>query len=57
MKCEHRRKKKVYNHGRKGKAESITCKDCGETLSRNQLRKDFERKQKELEHKRRKDKW
>jgi hypothetical protein len=42
--CSHRRKKKIYNHGKKGKAEIIVCKDCGEILKRNEIAKQHQNK-------------
>lgn len=45
MKCEHRRRRKIYSHGKKSKP-TIVCKDCGEIVSKNQLAKEREKRKK-----------
>jgi len=37
MKCEHKRIKKNYSHGRKSKADKF-CKDCGEVVTNYQIK-------------------
>jgi len=52
MKCEHRRIKKVYSHGRKSKP-MLVCKRCGEVIKRYEWKKELEKKRKN-KYKRRK---
>lgn len=42
--CQHKRKKKIYNHGKKSKAEIIECKTCGEILKRHILAKEYQKR-------------
>lgn len=44
--CEHKRKKKIYTHGKKSPS-TLICKKCGEVLSRNKLQKEFQKRKKE----------
>jgi len=44
-KCEHRRKRKTFTHGRNS-PPLVSCKDCGKVLSRNELKKEFENSRK-----------
>ncbi len=43
MNCDHRRYKKIYNHGRKY-TPIIKCKDCGVLLTPNELAKKRKKK-------------
>ncbi len=36
MKCEHRRTKKNFSHGRKSRATKH-CKDCGEVVTNHDI--------------------
>ncbi|MFW6310993.1 MAG: hypothetical protein ACOC1K_02030 [Nanoarchaeota archaeon] len=38
MDCKHKRKKKIYSHGRKSKP-ILVCKDCDEIINRNGIKR------------------
>ncbi len=40
MKCEHRRIKKIFTHGRKSKP-LWECKDCKELIKRGEFKKEL----------------
>jgi len=43
MKCEHRRRKKIFSHGKNSKP-IWECKDCKELIKRGEFKKGLNKK-------------